>query len=224
MRNFTAIPCILMLLCAFGLAFPAFGQAPRFKTVEEKQAWQAKHPDAQAPAPAAKQQAQGPVYRDTGHPDADRATFRKEKEAYERSLEAASPAPAQTGKAQAMTPKFEEPNPKKALKTTASETPAAVAVPAPTARPATVRPTSGLPAGHPTYRDTGHPEADEAAYAKAKAAYYAEKEKATDPKATEKAEMAEKERHIAEEAERARLNDIEEARKKASAHTTKSDQ
>lgn len=227
MKNVLAIPGLLALMCLLCFWQNANAQAPRFKTVAEKEAWAAQHPEAQAPAAkvSASQPSDAPVYRDTGHPDADQAAYRSAKEAYARKLEAAHPAPAAGQNAsKPVTPRTEEANAKKALKSTETAAPAPTAV-APASRSAVVRPTSGLPAGHPIYKDTGNPEADEATYARAKAAYHAEKaaqEKAAqaDPDA---AARAEKEKYLAEEAQRVRLAEQEEARKKAADQSNNSD-
>lgn len=229
MKKFVSIPGFLALVCALGLALPAMAQAPRFNTVAEKEAWIQQHPNAETNPPAAKPAASDvPVYRNTGDKAADDAAYRAAKEAYARRIEGAQPAPAAatgttpTGKA--LTPRTHEPDPKKETKAVSSAPKAAdEAAPevAPATRAAVVRPTSGLPAGHPVYQDTGHPEADEAAYARAKAAYYAEKEKTQDPEAQAKAE---KEKYLADEAARVRAEEAEETRNKAAKLSNKSDQ
>ena len=210
-------------MCVIGFVQPAMAQAPRFNSVAEKEAWIQQHPDAETSRPAAKPAPNdAPVYRNTGDKSADDAAYRAAKEAYARRIQAAQPAPAPTAAPadKALTPRVEEANAKKALKT---EDEPVVTSPAeaPAARAAVIRPTSGLPAGHPVYQDTGHPEADEAAYARAKAAYHAEKEKARDPEAQAKAE---KEKYLADEAARVRAEEAEEARIKAAKLSNKSDQ
>jgi hypothetical protein len=170
MRKTYAIPGLLSLMCVLVFSCQAFGQAPRFKSSEEKAAWIAQHPEAQSSA-------------------TQPATAKQQSD---------SPAPS-------------SPNPK-----------------ATSTKPVIVRPTSGLPAGHPIYIDTGNPEADEAAYARAKDAYYdaeekaaAEKEKNTiveSPEAKERRELAEKQRLRAEAIAE------EQARKAAIENSKKNDQ
>jgi hypothetical protein len=225
MKKFVSIPGFLALMCVIGLALPAVAQAPRFNSVAEKEAWIQQHPDAETNRPAAQPApSDAPVYRNTGDKAADDAAYRSAKEAYARRIEAARPAPAATAAPAsnaALTPRTHAPDPKKELKAAQATQPAPAV--APEDRAAIVRPTSGLPAGHPVYQDTGDPEADEATYARAKAAYHAAKEK-PQPQPTEADARAEKARLLAEEDQRVRALEAEEARVKAAKLSNKSDQ
>jgi hypothetical protein len=208
MKNFFTIPQIIALMCLLCLWQTVSAQAPRFSTVAEKEAWIAKHPNAETQAiPASSKANDGrPSYIDTGNPAADQEAFRAAKVAYERKLSAESPAvaPVQNGVAKANTPLNQPNDPKKDV---AGREAAAVSA-APSA-------STPIQLGGKT------PAVQDDAYARAKTALYAEKQKAEDPEERAKAEKA---RQIADEDARMRAIEADAAQKKAAELSKNSDQ